>query len=98
VAPPDQTAPAPSGSGPLSDAGERPAETGYIVQNAVSATKTNTPIRETPVSVQVVPKAVLEDRQVTDLDEPVTNGRQLERPHNPRLQQYRQFPEQHPLS
>ncbi len=50
-----------------------PKEKGYVVQNATSATKTTTPIRETPVSVQVVPKAVLEDQKVTSLDQVITS-------------------------
>ncbi|WP_415878279.1 TonB-dependent siderophore receptor [Methylomonas sp. TEB] len=35
----------------------------YNVSNASSATKTDTPIHETPLSIQVVPKAVINDQQ-----------------------------------
>ena len=39
-------------------------ETGqYVVQDATTATKTDAPLAETPVSVSVVPNAVLEDQQ-----------------------------------
>ncbi|MEM7712157.1 MAG: TonB-dependent siderophore receptor [Cyanobacteria bacterium P01_A01_bin.68] len=37
---------------------------GYIVPNATTATRTDTPIRDIPQSIQVVPKQVLEDRNV----------------------------------
>lgn len=47
---------------------------GYRVKKASSATKTNTPIMETPASIQVVPKAVLEDTQVMTLPDAV-NGK-----------------------
>lgn len=42
-------------------------ETGYSVPNASTATKTDTPLRDIPQSIQVVPKQVLEDRQPTNL-------------------------------
>ncbi len=43
--------------------GER-EEGGYRVEEATTATKTDTPIMETPASIQVVPEEVLEDQQV----------------------------------
>ena len=45
----------------------------YSVPNATAATKTDTPIIETPVSIQVVPRAVLEDKQAMSLPDAV-NG------------------------
>lgn len=48
-------------------------EDNYFVPNASSATRTNTPILETPRSIQVVPRQVLEDQQVTELDEALRN-------------------------
>ncbi|MGH8656529.1 MAG: secretin and TonB N-terminal domain-containing protein [Gammaproteobacteria bacterium] len=36
-------------------------DTGYSVFNATTATKTDTPIMETPVSIQVIPRQVIED-------------------------------------
>ncbi|CAD6873388.1 Ferrichrome-iron receptor [Methylomonas fluvii] len=45
----------------------------YRLPNASTATKTDTPIMETPFSVQVVPKQVLEDQQVVRLDQAVRN-------------------------
>ncbi|MBU7586986.1 MAG: TonB-dependent siderophore receptor [Nostoc sp. TH1S01] len=47
--------------------GERKGE--YNVQIAPSSTKIDVPLRDIPQSIQVVPRQVLEDRQVTRLDE-----------------------------
>jgi iron complex outermembrane receptor protein len=41
--------------------------TAYRASNAISATKTDTPIMETPTSIQVVPQQVLQDQQITRL-------------------------------
>ncbi|EDZ66319.1 TonB-dependent siderophore receptor subfamily [Nitrosococcus oceani AFC27] len=43
-------------------------ERGYIAPNASTATKTDTPLMETPISIQVVPEAVAEDQQAIRLD------------------------------
>jgi iron complex outermembrane receptor protein len=43
----------------------------YAVSNATTATKTDTPVMETPVSVQVVPRAVMDDRKANSLREAV---------------------------
>lgn len=48
---------------------EREQERGYAVQNAASATKTDTPIFDLPVSIQVVPREVIEDQQVIRLQD-----------------------------
>lgn len=45
----------------------------YRLPNASTATKTDTPIMETPFSVQVVPKQVLQDQQVTRLEQGLKN-------------------------
>ena len=45
----------------------------YNVQNATTATKTDTPIMETPVSIQVVPQQVLKDQQTVRIDKAVQN-------------------------
>ena len=50
-----------------------PAETGYSTPNATTATKTDTPIMETPVAVEVVPQQVLQDQQVTSIDQALKN-------------------------
>ena len=50
-----------------------PSDKDYSVPNATAATKTDTPIIETPVSIQVVPRAVLEDKQAMSLPDAV-NG------------------------
>ena len=52
--------------------GER-EERGYRALNATSATRTDTPIRDIPQSIQVVPQQVLEDRQVERLEEALEN-------------------------
>jgi iron complex outermembrane receptor protein len=45
----------------------------YTVQQSATATKTDTPIMETPVSIQVVPRAVIEDQKITRLQEGLEN-------------------------
>lgn len=45
----------------------------YRVPDAMTATKTNTPIMETPISIQVVPQQVLQDQQATTLARAVDN-------------------------
>jgi len=50
-----------------------PAETSYSVPNASTATKTDTPIMETPVSIQVVPQQVLRDQQAIRLEDALKN-------------------------
>lgn len=49
------------------------ASPGYSVFDASSATKTDTPIMETPQSIQVVPRAVLSDQMVVDVGEVLEN-------------------------
>ncbi|MEH1834444.1 MAG: TonB-dependent siderophore receptor [Nostoc sp.] len=44
---------------------------GYNVPDASSATRTDTPIRDIPQSIQVVPRQVIEDRVITDPDDAV---------------------------
>ncbi|MFW9261388.1 TonB-dependent siderophore receptor [Nostoc sp. CALU 546] len=46
---------------------------GYRVPDAATATKTDTPLRDIPQSIQVVPRQVLEDQQVTNLGEALRN-------------------------
>jgi iron complex outermembrane receptor protein len=45
----------------------------YTVPKSTTATKMDTPIIETPVSVQVVPHAVLQDQQVVRIDKALEN-------------------------
>lgn len=47
--------------------------TGYVVRDASTATKTDTPIMQLPASVQVVPRAVIEDQKVTRVKEALEN-------------------------
>ncbi len=45
----------------------------YMVPSVVSVTKTDTPIMQTPFSVQVIPQQVLKDQQVISLEDSVKN-------------------------
>jgi iron complex outermembrane recepter protein len=45
----------------------------YVLPNATSGTKTDTPIMETPLNVQVISKQVLKDQQVVDLNQALKN-------------------------
>ncbi|WP_186375972.1 TonB-dependent siderophore receptor [Hyella patelloides] len=45
----------------------------YVVPEATTATRTDTPILDTPQSVQIIPQQVLEDQQVIRLDEALRN-------------------------
>ncbi|TKB72319.1 MAG: TonB-dependent siderophore receptor [Nitrospira sp.] len=45
----------------------------YRVPNATSGTKTNTPIMETPLNVQVISQQVLKDQQVIQIDQALKN-------------------------
>ncbi len=56
----------------VSDTPEKP-DTGYVATRATSATKTDTPIMQTPASIQVVPREVLEDQQIYRLEDAVKN-------------------------
>ncbi|MBW4641055.1 MAG: TonB-dependent siderophore receptor [Gloeocapsa sp. UFS-A4-WI-NPMV-4B04] len=47
--------------------------TGYSVPNATTGTRTDTPLRDIPQSIQVVPQQVLEDQQVIRLNEALRN-------------------------
>lgn len=48
-------------------------ETSYVIPNATSGTKTDTPIMETPLNIQVIPQQVLKDQQVITLDQALKN-------------------------
>ena len=48
-----------------------PYDKHYAAPNSSFATKTDTPIMETPLNIQVLPKAVLDDQQATKLDQAV---------------------------
>ncbi|MEG5235106.1 TonB-dependent receptor [Microcoleus sp. AT9b-C3] len=48
-------------------------QTPYVIPNASSATRTDTPIRDIPQSIQVVPQEVIEDQQVVRLEEALRN-------------------------
>ncbi|MEM6435201.1 MAG: TonB-dependent receptor plug domain-containing protein, partial [Cyanobacteria bacterium P01_D01_bin.115] len=46
---------------------------GYVEPNATTATRTDTPLRDTPQSIQVIPREVLEDQGVTGLNDALRN-------------------------
>ncbi len=52
---------------------DSPYNTSYKRTNASTATKTDTPIMETPFSIQVVPRQVLQDRQSFRLEDALRN-------------------------
>jgi iron complex outermembrane recepter protein len=45
----------------------------YVIPNATAGTKTDTPIMETPLNVQVISKQVLKDQQVINLSQALKN-------------------------
>lgn len=47
--------------------------TGYRVPDASVGTRTDTPLRDIPASIQVVPRQVLEEQQITRLNEALRN-------------------------
>lgn len=52
---------------------ERQEEDGYRVPNATTATKTDTPLRDIPQSIQVVPKEVIKDQGVVRIGDAARN-------------------------
>lgn len=50
-----------------------PYNKSYTVTSSATATKTDTPIMETPVSIQVVPKAVMNDQKTTTIKDALEN-------------------------
>ncbi|NOU25609.1 MAG: TonB-dependent receptor [Methylotenera sp.] len=48
-------------------------ETGYAVKNSSSATKTDTPIKEIPQSIQVLPRQLMDDQQNVTVGEALKN-------------------------
>jgi iron complex outermembrane recepter protein len=46
-------------------------ETGYRAPDATTATKTDTPLRDIPQSIQVIPEKILKDQQVRSLNDAV---------------------------
>ena len=57
------------GAGPAQD----PYNKSYVLQNATTGTKTNTPVMDTPLNVQTVTQQVLQDQQATTLAQAVQN-------------------------
>jgi iron complex outermembrane recepter protein len=53
--------------------GEAPQENNYFVPSASTATRTDTPILDTPQSIQVIPQQVLRDQQIIRVDDALRN-------------------------
>jgi iron complex outermembrane receptor protein len=63
---------------PRHDGASRPADRAgdpksYVAPVAASGTKTDTPVMETPLNVQTVTRQVLQDQQVTSIDQAIKN-------------------------
>lgn len=58
----------------LDDVTVTAAPTSYIVKQTSSATRTDTPIKETPQSIVVIPRAVLDDQQNVTVSEALRNA------------------------
>ena len=48
-------------------------ESRYVASEAFTATRTNTPLRDIPQSIQVIPREVLDDQQVLRLNDAIRN-------------------------
>jgi iron complex outermembrane recepter protein len=48
-------------------------ETGYRVNNSATATKTDTPLRDIPQSIQIIPKEVLKDQAIIRVGDAIQN-------------------------
>ncbi|MEM7062481.1 MAG: TonB-dependent siderophore receptor [Cyanobacteria bacterium P01_B01_bin.77] len=46
----------------------------YFLPNASTATRTDTPLRDIPQSIQVIPRQVIEDQQATSIEEVLDNA------------------------
>jgi iron complex outermembrane receptor protein len=53
--------------------GEAETEDDYTVEEATTATRTDTPLKDIPQSIQVVPQQVIEDQQVNRLEDALRN-------------------------
>jgi iron complex outermembrane receptor protein len=62
---------------PMTVSGKRNAEAepqGYSVSNAFAGTKTDTPIMQTPMNIQVVPKSLMNDQQDINITDAITKN------------------------
>ncbi|WP_018264815.1 TonB-dependent siderophore receptor [Methylosinus sp. LW4] len=59
--------------GPSNDKPGLTSQNSYVVPNATTATKTDTPVMNTPINVQVITQKVLEDQQATTLKDALLN-------------------------
>ncbi|MBE9045822.1 TonB-dependent siderophore receptor [Pleurocapsales cyanobacterium LEGE 10410] len=74
VTPQDTTAEEPNEQIEVIATGEAEDEDDYYVPDASSTLRTDTPIRDTPSSVQVIPQQVIEDQGATSITEIVRNA------------------------
>jgi len=68
-----QSGPIMLGKVTVTAAAPAPAETGYAITQAYSATRTDTPIMETPYSVKAVPQEVIRDQQAVRFEKALQN-------------------------
>jgi len=57
---------------PLYDTSAGPVD-GYRAITGISATKTNTPVRETPQAINIIPRSVINDQKANTVDEVLQN-------------------------
>ena len=67
----DPTAQSPDDSIRILVTGE---QEGYFVPDASTATRTDTPLRDVPQSIQVIPRQVIEDQQATSIEQVLENA------------------------
>jgi iron complex outermembrane recepter protein len=53
--------------------GEKEDDDNYSVPDATTATKTDTPLRDVPQSIQVIPRQIIEDQEITRISDAVRN-------------------------
>jgi iron complex outermembrane recepter protein len=57
----------------LTVVGTRTDDSPYFTPNATTGTRTDTPLRDIPQSIQVIPKQILKDQRITRLEEALNN-------------------------
>ncbi|YAF93731.1 MAG: TonB-dependent siderophore receptor [Nodularia sp. CChRGM 3473] len=72
-APPDEPVTQQDDSIELIVTGQQDTDTGYRVPSASTATRTDTPLRDIPQSIQVVPRQVIEDQKITRVGDALQN-------------------------
>lgn len=58
---------------PVDVKAEKPAKASYSVENTASATRTDTPVKETPQSIHIIPRQLIDDQQNVTASESLRN-------------------------